>query len=47
LNGKQLVSKIITSSQTIVRMKNLVQGTYFLKVKENNSVIKTFKIIKN
>jgi len=47
MNGKLIESKKIESNETTIAMKVLVASTYFLKVIDNNNVVKTFKIIKN
>ena len=47
LNGKILVNKQIVANETNIVMSNLVAAIYFLKVIQDNKVIKTFKIIKN
>jgi hypothetical protein len=47
LNGKLLESKKILSLETSIDMINFVAGTYFLKVTEKDTEVKTFKIIKN
>ena len=45
--GKLLVSKKLIDIKTIIPMANLAPATYFLKVTDNQKVVKTFKIIKN
>ena len=45
-NGKLLQSKRIESNLTTISMSLLAPSSYFLKVMEGNSVLKTFKIIK-
>lgn len=47
INGKTLENKSITGSETSINMNKLVRATYFLKVTNGNTDIKTFKIIKN
>ncbi len=47
VNGMLLESKTIKSNQTKIKMSGLVPACYFLKVKEENRDIKTFKIIKH
>jgi len=47
INGKFVESHELTSKQTAINMAKLVPAIYFLKVADNQSVIKTFKIIKN
>ncbi len=44
--GKLLVSKKLIEIRTSITMSNLAPSTYFLKVTDNNKVVKTFKIIK-
>ncbi len=46
-NGKALVYREITDVMTSIKMSGLPMATYYLKVSENNIVVKTFKIIKN
>ena len=45
--GKKIGSDQVTSENTVIDMSELPSAIYFLKVAHNNSVIKTFKIIKN
>jgi hypothetical protein len=47
LNGKQIVSQKITSIETQIPMEEMPSAIYFLKVIEENKILKTFKIIKN
>jgi hypothetical protein len=47
INGNLLQTIKIESNETSIVMSNYVSSTYFLKVKDNNKEIKTFKIIKN
>ena len=47
ISGKLLESKTIGSNSTIIIMEQLATGSYFLKVTQNNTLVKTFKIIKN
>lgn len=47
VQGKLLETKQLTDTQTQIQMKNLVPAIYFLKVKQGNSELKTFKVIKN
>lgn len=44
--GKLLVSKRLIDIRTTIPMTNLAPATYFLKITDNQKVIKTFKIIK-
>ncbi len=46
-NGKLLKTKNKLSAETRVDMSECKQGSYFLKIIENNKQIKTFKIVKN
>ena len=45
--GKLLVNKKLIDIKTTIPMTNLAPATYFLKVTDNQNVVKTFKIIKN
>ena len=45
--GKLLVSKKLIDLKTTIPMTSLPPATYFLKVTDNQKVVKTFKIIKN
>lgn len=47
INGKLLDSEIITGSETTINMGSFIPSTYFLRVVNNNQVVKLFKIIKN
>jgi len=47
LTGKQLVSKRLVDIRTTISMAHLAPATYFLKVRNNQRILKTFKIIKN
>ncbi len=47
MNGRLLKNEKITSNQTKIVMNNLVSAHYFVKVIQNNTLIKEFKIIKN
>jgi hypothetical protein len=46
INGIRLENKKIEGVETSFVMKNLIPGTYFLKVTNNNQEVKAFKIIK-
>jgi len=46
LLGKTIESKNIQSSSTRIQMNHLQTAAYFLRVSENNKIIKIFKIIK-
>jgi hypothetical protein len=45
--GKLLISKKLIDNKTTIPMSNLAPATYFLKVTDNQIVVKTFKIVKN
>ena len=47
LNGKLIQTKNLDSNKTSIAMSNLIPATYYVKVKEGNNEVKTFKIIKN
>lgn len=47
VNGKLIESKKITGETESINVLHLATATYFLKVIQNNSEVKTFKIIKN
>ena len=47
MNGRLLKTIKITSNQTKIVINNLVSAHYFVKVIQNNTLIKEFKIIKN
>jgi hypothetical protein len=47
LSGKLIESKKITSNTQTISMETLPNATYFLKVMNNSTEVKTFKIIKN
>ena len=46
IKGKLLVSKKLVDKKTIISMANLAPAIYFLKITDNQKVVKTFKIIK-
>lgn len=46
ITGKVIESKKITNSIETIRMEQLPNAVYFLRVSNNNKPIKTFKIIK-
>lgn len=46
INGKLLETKINDGNETNFDLRNLMSGTYFLKVIQSQKEIKTFKIIK-
>jgi hypothetical protein len=47
MNGKILEDKKVLDKKTIIDMMNLPPTIYFLKVSDGETVMKTFKIIKN
>lgn len=47
INGSLLQGNKIVGNETSIVMSNYVSATYFLKMTDNNKVVKTFKIIKN
>jgi hypothetical protein len=46
-NGKLIEGKRIMGKESIIMMKNRLPAPYFLKVFDNNRLLRTFKIIKN
>ncbi len=46
LSGRDIYQSKITSEETIIPMYQLASATYFLSVFDQNSLLKTFKIIK-
>ena len=46
IKGKLLVSKRLIDNKTTISMANLAPAAYFLKITDNQKVVKTFKIIK-
>ena len=47
LQGNAIENGKVVSNTTIIKMEELAKATYFLKVTDNNRIVKTFKIIKN
>ena len=47
MQGKLLDSKQVVNSNTTIEMQELRASTYLLIVLDNNSLIKTFRIVKN
>jgi len=45
--GRLVKSNKALTESTVITMQNLATGSYFLKVTQNQHVLKTFKIIKN
>ena len=46
MSGRLLISKKMIGNQTTISLANFAPATYFLKVTDNQKVVKTFKIIK-
>lgn len=46
-NGNLLENKKIEGQETTISMEMLLPATYILKITDNKTVIKTFKIVKN
>lgn len=47
LQGKSIKNKKIANTNETIKMENLPSATYFLKITNKNTEVKTFKIIKN
>jgi hypothetical protein len=47
IKGHLLENKILDTNETFISMRNLPIAVYFLKVKQGEQEVKTFKIIKN
>jgi len=47
INGKLLQSRELTGNETQIDLNGFISSTYFVKVLENNQLIKNFKIVKN
>lgn len=47
ISGRLVAKKMIRSEQTFIEMKHLSTSTYFLGIFENQTLLKTFKIIKH
>jgi hypothetical protein len=47
IGGKLLEIKKVIGNQSIISLRNLMPTTYFLKITEGSTIVKTFKIIKN
>jgi hypothetical protein len=45
--GVMVYSQSITGNETLISMTNLPASTYLLKLSNNKSLVKTFKIVKN
>lgn len=46
VNGKSIISNIISSNETFISMENLPVGIYIIKIMNLNKELKVFKIIK-
>ncbi|MEN8157615.1 MAG: T9SS type A sorting domain-containing protein [Bacteroidota bacterium] len=46
MQGKLLANKLVVNDKTTIGMQDLPESTYLLNVLDNNSLIKTFRIIK-
>ena len=47
ISGKLLENNAVLANSTTIKMEQLPTGLYFLKVTQNDTLVKTFKIIKN
>ena len=47
INGKLLEDIKVEGNETIIEMGKLLPETYFLKITNDNKLLKTFKIVKN
>ena len=47
INGRTIANALVNQTETEIAMRNLTSGVYLLKVNQNNTELKTFKIIKN
>lgn len=47
INGKLIESKTVSNNSSNISLENQPPSTYFLKVTQDNLLIKTFKITKN
>ena len=47
MNGKQILVNDIKTAETKLDLNTYATGVYFLRLLEQNELIKTFKIIKN
>ncbi len=47
LNGKEIQNQQINNAETNIQLENLFNANYLLKVNNNSTTIKIFKIIKN
>ena len=47
MSGREINNKKIMASETQISLENLSSAIYFLKVSNNDKIVKTFRIIKN
>ncbi len=47
ITGRLLMERKLRDTETNIQVSNYAPATYFLKVLQNNTEVKTFKIIKN
>jgi hypothetical protein len=47
LQGRVIENEKVNDNSTTIKMEGLPKATYFLKVTNNQNVVKTFKVIKN
>ena len=47
ISGQLLKKEVITSNQHIISKDNYQKGIYFLKIMENNQLVRTLKLIIN
>ena len=47
MQGKLLDTKQVVNNSTTIGMQELPKSTYLLSLLDNNSLIKTFRIVKN
>lgn len=47
VNGRNLLSKKISQSDSPISLQNFASGIYILKINQSNKTLKTFKLLKN
>lgn len=47
VNGRSILSKKISQSDSPISLQNFASGIYILKVNQSNKTLKTFKLLKN
>lgn len=47
IDGKFILQQLVTNDLTVISTANLASGIYILQVGQNNSTIKSFRVIKN